>query len=260
MDANLCEGLFIIYNRDICVGHCHAGNVVVADGVARLLDIENFILGVPSFYRPFFMQHSKIHTAEMIDVYSFGHLMYELSIGYSLQESVTRQPIDCSESLSKVFVLRQRCRLAHTFMCVNVITFFVFVFAAEQLLESILSKEACKVGLPTLDQLAEHRFFVEHAPRFAEQYAGAVSKQATKPHFKLSSVAKEQLKIAVQRTEQRLRDEQKSVSFFWRPVVALIVIVGLYVFQVKNQKRLVRVQELMSSEEEKKKIKQKAVS
>lgn len=79
----------------------HAGNVIIVDGVARLVDIENFILGVSSFYRPFFIQHSKINTYELIDVYSFGHLLYELSHGYPLQESITRQSIDCpSESLS----------------------------------------------------------------------------------------------------------------------------------------------------------------
>lgn len=82
-------------------GHIHAGNVIIVDGVARLVDIENFVLGVPSFYRPFFVQHSKISTSELIDVYSFGHLLYELSCGYPLQESITRQPIECpSESLS----------------------------------------------------------------------------------------------------------------------------------------------------------------
>lgn len=86
-------------------GHIHAGNVIIADGTARLLDIENFVLGVPSFYRPFFVQHSKISTAENVDVYSFGHLMYEMSMGYPLQESITRQPIECSESLSKLTLL-----------------------------------------------------------------------------------------------------------------------------------------------------------
>lgn len=58
-------------------------------------------------------------------------------------------------------------------------------------------------------------------------------------NLKLSQNAKDAIKLAVQKTENRLREEQKSV---------------------KNQKRIVRVQELMSSEEEKRKSKQKAVS
>lgn len=85
----------------IYLGHIHAGNVIIVDGVARLVDIENFILGVASFYRPFFVQHSKINTYELIDVYSFAHLLYELTFGYPLQESIIRHPIECpSESLS----------------------------------------------------------------------------------------------------------------------------------------------------------------
>lgn len=90
---------YVIYVENS--GHVHAGNVIIVEGVARLVDIENFILGVPSFYRPFFVQHSKINTSELIDVYSFGHLLYELTFGYPLQESITRQPIECpSETLS----------------------------------------------------------------------------------------------------------------------------------------------------------------
>lgn len=57
-------------------------------------------------------------------------------------------------------------------------------------------------------------------------------------YFKISLNAKDIIKQAVQKAENRLREEQKSV---------------------KNQKRIVRVQELMSSEEEKRKSKQKAV-
>lgn len=75
--------------------------MIIVEGVARLVDIENFILGVASFYRPFFVQHSKINTCELIEVYSFGHLLYELTFGYPLQESIVRQPIECpSETLS----------------------------------------------------------------------------------------------------------------------------------------------------------------
>lgn len=93
-----------IFQIQISTGHVHAGNVIIVEGVARLVDIENFILGVASFYRPFFVQHSKINTCELIEVYSFGHLLYELTFGYPLQESIVRQPIECpSETLSMYF-------------------------------------------------------------------------------------------------------------------------------------------------------------
>ena len=98
----ILEALKFLHSKGMPFGHVHAGNVVIIDGRAKLLDIENFVLGVPSFYRPFFVQHSKIFTSEIIDVYSFGHLLYEMSMGYPLQESIARQPIDCSSSLSNI--------------------------------------------------------------------------------------------------------------------------------------------------------------
>uniref|UniRef100_A0A182YIG3 PX domain-containing protein kinase-like protein n=2 Tax=Anopheles stephensi TaxID=30069 RepID=A0A182YIG3_ANOST len=200
----ILEAIRFLHSKGMACGHVHCGNVIVVDGIAKLMDVENFIFGVPSFYRPFFVQHSKINTCEAIDVYGFGHLLYEMCMGYPLQDSYARQISDCPDSL-------------------------------KSLLESILSKDACKSSLPTLDQLTTHPFFSEYAGHFNELYATTIAVQ--KPHLKFSTSAKEQLKLAVQKTENRVRDEQRSV---------------------KNQKRLVRVQEMMTSEEEKKKIKQKA--
>ncbi|KRG04585.1 PX domain-containing protein kinase-like protein isoform X2 [Drosophila mojavensis] len=194
----ILEALIFLHSKGYACGHLHSGNIVIVDDCVKLLDIENHLLGVPAFYRPFFVQHSKIHTIETIDVYCFGHVLFEMAMGYPLQESVVRQITECPEAL-------------------------------KSLLESILSKEACKAGLPTLDQLLGHRFFT--------QYATESAVTSEKPHFKLSLNAKELLRQAAVKSETRLRDEQKSV---------------------KNQKRIVRVQELMSSEEEKRKSKQKA--
>ncbi|KAH8372970.1 hypothetical protein KR009_009168 [Drosophila setifemur] len=197
----ILEALIFLHSKGYAYGHLHSGNIVIVDECVKLLDIENHLVGVPAFYRPFFVQHSKIHAIETIDVYCFGHVLFEMAMGYPLQESVARQITECPEALS-------------------------------DLLESILSKEAVKAGLPTLEQLMEHRFFTQYA---SPEAPAAVN--AEKPYFKLSLQAKELLRLAATKSETRLRDEQKSV---------------------KNQKRIVRVQELMSSEEEKRKSKQKA--
>ncbi|XP_030557973.1 PX domain-containing protein kinase-like protein isoform X1 [Drosophila novamexicana] len=194
----ILETLIFLHSKGYAYGHLHSGNIVIVDDCVKLLDVENYLVGVPAFYRPFFVQHSKIHTIETVDVYCFGHVLFEMAMGYPLQESVVRQITECPEAL-------------------------------KSLLESILSKEACKAGLPTLEQLLGHRFFT--------QYATDSGSTAEKPYFKLSLNAKELLRQAAVKCENRLRDEQKSV---------------------KNQKRIVRVQELMSSEEEKRKSKQKA--
>lgn len=111
----------------------------------------------------------------------------------------------------------------------------MYILFLENLLESILSKEACRSGLPTLEQLYNHEFFKQYSTKDPVEQS---SDDSNKYHLKLSLNAKDAIQKAVQRAECRLRDEQKSV---------------------KNQKRIVRVQELMSSEEEKRKTKQKAV-
>ncbi|CAO1339302.1 unnamed protein product [Diamesa serratosioi] len=193
------EALRWLHSKGLTSGHVHAGNVYIVDGIAKLCDIENFVLGCSSFYRPFFVQHNRINSVEAIDVYSFGHLLYEMTRSYSLQDSYSRAIIDCPESL-------------------------------KNLLESVVTKEALKSNLPTLDQLAYHPFFTEYAPGFQKIHQDAIV--SCKPNLKFSTTTKDILRIAVEKTEQRLRDEQKLV---------------------KSQKRMVRVQELMTSEEEKKK-------
>jgi PX domain-containing protein kinase-like protein len=223
----ILEALRFLHSKGLPHGHVHAGNVIVQDGVAKLMDVENIILGLPSFYRPFFMQHGKINNFEGIDVYSFGHLMFEMSMGFPLQESLARQISDCPDSLSEFEKFTNtECKLM-----------IFFSKIAENLLDSILTRDAFKQAMPTLDQLCAHHFFTEYARNFNESHTLAIHN--IKPHLKFSTNAKEQIKIAILKTESRLRDEQKSV---------------------KNQKRLVRVQELMTSEEGKKKEKQRVVS
>lgn len=103
----------------------------------------------------------------------------------------------------------------------------------KNLLEVILSPEALKQDLPTISQLLEHPFF--ESTRHATLKAGSIERA----HFKLSSHLKEALQEAVNKAEQRLKDEQKAA---------------------RHQKRLVKVQEMMSSDEGMKKRKQKLVN
>lgn len=96
-------------------------------------------------------------------------------------------------------------------------------------MESILSAEACKNGLPTIEALLNHPLF---SSIILTLYPD------DKAHLKFSATAKEQLKNAQSQMEERLKEEQK---------------------MIRSQKRLVKVQEMMSSEEEKKKHRHKMV-
>ena len=44
-------------------GHLHAGNIIVEGGACQLLELENWFLGLPSYYRAFFTQHKKINVS-----------------------------------------------------------------------------------------------------------------------------------------------------------------------------------------------------
>ncbi|XP_076260324.1 PX domain-containing protein kinase-like protein isoform X1 [Rhynchophorus ferrugineus] len=189
----ILEALRFLHEKGFPYGHLHSGNILIENDRIKLLDIENGVLGVPSYYRPYFMQHKKISTVEAIDVYCFGHVLYEMAIGSPLHESVMLEDIpDCPSEIRKI-------------------------------LESILSHDACKNGLPSIDTLLADHFFAKVHLNL---------NQNDKAHFKIPTVAKEHLKTVVTKIEERLRGEQKVV---------------------RSQKRLTKVQELMSSEEERKK-------
>lgn len=58
------QSLKLLHDSGLFFGHLHASNVMVDDGVCRLVDVENGILGVPSVLRPAFTQLRKINVCE----------------------------------------------------------------------------------------------------------------------------------------------------------------------------------------------------
>ncbi|XP_035726201.1 PX domain-containing protein kinase-like protein isoform X1 [Vespa mandarinia] len=195
----ILEALSFLHEKGLPYGHLHTGNILLTQGCAKLLDIENGLLGLPAFYRPYVVQRRKLHATTQVDVYSFGHVLYEMAFGRPLLEAMCSEMPTCDITL-------------------------------KNLLEVILSPEALKQDLPKVQRLLEHPFF-----ETVRRTNLAIS-SIEKPHFKLSNHLKEALQEAMNKAEQRLRDEQKVV---------------------RHQKRLVKVQELMSTEEEMKKRKQK---
>uniref|UniRef100_A0A3Q0RQH7 PX domain containing serine/threonine kinase n=1 Tax=Amphilophus citrinellus TaxID=61819 RepID=A0A3Q0RQH7_AMPCI len=113
----ILEGLRLLHDAGVFFGHLHTCNVLVDDGVCRLMDVENGMLGIPSALRPAFTQFRKINTTESIDVFCFGHLLYEMTYGQP-PDSVPIEQYPPAPSTAVVSVL-----------------------------QSILSTEACKIHL-----------------------------------------------------------------------------------------------------------------
>ncbi|GFS75201.1 PX domain-containing protein kinase-like protein [Trichonephila clavipes] len=125
--------LKFLHDRGFYHGSIHSGNAVISGGKCRILDIFNGIQGVPCFLRPYFIQIKKIQTVENIDVYCFGHLLYEMAFGAPLfATTCDNLPNSCAPELRSVIL-------------------------------SILSKEALRNGVPSISDLLQHPFFAHAA-------------------------------------------------------------------------------------------------
>ncbi|XP_061584323.1 PX domain-containing protein kinase-like protein [Cololabis saira] len=172
------ESLKTLHDSGIFYGHLHAANVAVDDGGCRLLDVENGMLGVPSVLRPEFTQLRKINTTESIDVFCFGHLLFEMLYG----KPPDRVPLDLDQDqdLDRDLDPAGPCS------------------AVVSVLRSILSPESCKTGMPTVSSLLQTPLFRDVQLQNSE-----------KLQMKVPGRLKEALKAAKESLEKRLREEQR---------------------------------------------------
>uniref|UniRef100_A0A8C3NY32 PX domain-containing protein kinase-like protein n=1 Tax=Cyanoderma ruficeps TaxID=181631 RepID=A0A8C3NY32_9PASS len=189
----ILEVLKFLHEKGFPYGHLHAANVMLDGDTCKLLDLENSLLGLPSFYRSYFAQFRKINTLEGVDVHCFGHLLYEMTYG----RPPDTIPVESFPPAPSVFVV--------------------------SVLESILTCEALKNGMPTVSRLLQ-------MPLFSD----VLLTNSEKPQFKIPTKLKEALKISKECIEKRLTEEQKLIH---------------------QHRRLTRAQSHHGSEEEKKKRK-----
>ena len=180
-----CKGLFH--------GHVHTGNILydpVSQSV-RLTDLANSLLGLAYFYRPYLVENKKIQNLEQVDVYGFGHVLYELAYGPGLFTSSGK--LDFNDCLHRD--LKQVLDLI--------------------LVEDVLARN----GPPTIVQLLELPFFkftsvVDSMSLPASSSAAAAVLSSGKAFA--SAKAKETLIRVREFVEKRLNEEQKQLSKFKR--------------------------------------------
>ncbi|XP_071486643.1 PX domain-containing protein kinase-like protein [Diadema antillarum] len=125
----ILEALKFLHEKGLPYGHLHTGNVMLEGNACRLLDIENTLLGLPFFYREYLLQFRKINTTEAVDVYSFGHVLFEMTFGAPLNAAFKDD-------------------FPHTIPP-----------PIKSVLESILTTESCKSKLPSVDDLLADPLF-----------------------------------------------------------------------------------------------------
>ena len=61
-------------------GHLHTGNIVIDKSCCKLLDLENWLLGLPSYYRQNILQFKKIQVSIlMLSLCSCNFWLYSLT-------------------------------------------------------------------------------------------------------------------------------------------------------------------------------------
>ncbi|XP_044515443.1 PX domain-containing protein kinase-like protein isoform X5 [Gracilinanus agilis] len=149
----ILEALKFLHEKGFPYGHLHSANVMLEGDTCRLLDLENSLLGLPSFYRAYFSQFRKINTLESVDVHCFGHLLYEMTYGRPPDAvPVDTFPPGPSEAVVSV-------------------------------LEAVLSQEACKNGVPSVSRLLQ-------MPLFSDVFLTSAEKPQFKIPTKLKEALK----------------------------------------------------------------------
>ncbi|XP_045593718.2 PX domain-containing protein kinase-like protein isoform X1 [Procambarus clarkii] len=166
----ILEALLFLHEKGLGYGHLHTGNLVIDNNVCRLLDLENQVVGLPNQLRSQMVHHRKINSMEAIDVYCFGHVLYEMVFKKRLATNTCPEFPPESPALSR------------------------------SVLESILSAEACKNGLPTVAGLLTHPFF-NQVPLHSYE----------KPSLRLPSSVKQAVAQSQEAMLLRLAADQKKI-------------------------------------------------
>uniref|UniRef100_A0A1I8INP3 WH2 domain-containing protein n=1 Tax=Macrostomum lignano TaxID=282301 RepID=A0A1I8INP3_9PLAT len=156
-------------------GHLHLGNVLVSENGCKLTDLENGLLGLSCSLRQRVLSLKRLKSFEEIDVYSFGHCLYEMATGQVLTSSyVDAHSLTCSTDLKNI-------------------------------IQSILTEDAIRSGMPTVPELLENPFFASTPVHYL-----------AKPQWKIAGRAKEVLTAYKAAQEFRLREDQRQVSLVKR--------------------------------------------
>ncbi|CAH0724285.1 unnamed protein product, partial [Brenthis ino] len=203
----ILQALKFLHEKGLPHGHIHPGNIAIENQRALLMDLENFLMGVPCLYRPFLVELKRTNTSETVDVYCFGRTLYEMAFATTLETHYCdTYPEEISEDL-------------------------------ESILRLCISSTSCKHGGPSLDHLLYHPFFTRTTLN------GLTPKYDTRTHLKFPLNIKDNIKTAVKATEERLSSDQKLFRSAKREVRIQKILNSEQ--EMKKQKKRVKKRETM---------------
>lgn len=178
--------LQFIYSKGLFYGHLHTGNILIQQNgnSVKLTDLPNGILGLPYLFRSYVIDQRKIQNIELVDVYGFGHILYEMIYGEPMLHGSTRTEFEDCENIE-----------------------------IRKILEMLLTDEGLKAGMPTISQLLEMPIFKD--TNIAQIATSSISASASTSNMsKLFSTTKvkEYLLRSREFIEKRMNDEQKALN------------------------------------------------
>eukprot|EP01094_Clydonella_sp_ATCC50884_P001574 TRINITY_DN11189_c0_g1_i1.p1 TRINITY_DN11189_c0_g1~~TRINITY_DN11189_c0_g1_i1.p1 ORF type:complete len:473 (-),score=111.99 TRINITY_DN11189_c0_g1_i1:30-1448(-) len=95
----ILEGLLFFQLHDYPYPHLHCGNVIVLNGVCRLTDYENSLMGL----KPHISLLSSLHSTSP-EVLAFGCVLYEMATGQELEDPrlIKRLPTSCPDAVRQI--------------------------------------------------------------------------------------------------------------------------------------------------------------
>ncbi|KAF6215825.1 hypothetical protein GE061_000160 [Apolygus lucorum] len=126
--SQILEALMFLHSKGTFHGHLHLGNILYEGGTVHLVDYENQIFGVPSYYREQLIKSRQIKSICDVDVYCLGLIIYELLYGKEYDVCDQKELSCCPTTL-------------------------------RPLLEAILVEDGIKNGLPEITHLLNLEIF-----------------------------------------------------------------------------------------------------
>ncbi|XP_014243631.1 PX domain-containing protein kinase-like protein [Cimex lectularius] len=93
--SQILQILTFLHHNGVYHGHLHLGNVTLDGDVVKLLDLENSLFALPSYYRESFVKVKQIQSMQAIDVYSFGLIIYEMLFGKPFTDVHLKEITEC---------------------------------------------------------------------------------------------------------------------------------------------------------------------
>uniref|UniRef100_A0A8D8MC35 PX domain-containing protein kinase-like protein n=1 Tax=Cacopsylla melanoneura TaxID=428564 RepID=A0A8D8MC35_9HEMI len=199
ISLQILRGLQFLHSKGLCHGHLHTGNILISpSGNIQLSDVDNYPLGLSSFYRPHFIHHRAVcSTLETIDVFCFGLVLWELC------KRGSNNDISCSKNRSHSCDATCTDPSSYCDILPSVLPDYLDL-DLRALLESILSPRALQSSLPSVQVLLNQALFQGYVlPDYNN------NNNSNRTSIKLSSSMKKYLSHMREKTLTRLAVDHK---------------------------------------------------